>query len=89
MVKPVADDVGVNPLIEVAEATPRFGVTSVGEVLITTFPVPVKALETTFLLASVNNACEAVVLERTGAAVKVATPVTTKVPPPDFDNASP
>ena len=56
MVKPVAADVGVNPLIEVAEATPRLGVTKVGEVLITTLPVPVVGLETTFLDASVNKA---------------------------------
>ena len=54
---------------------------NVGETLITTLPVPVIALETTFLLASVNKACEAVALESTGAAVRVVTPVTASVPP--------
>ena len=49
--------------------------------LITTFPVPVIGLDTTFLDASVNNASDAVVLLNTGAAVKVATPVTANVPP--------
>ena len=54
---------------------------SVGEALITTFPVPVNELETTFLLASVNKAWDAVALESTGAAVRVVTPVTVSVPP--------
>ena len=39
-----------------AEGVPNAGVTSVGEVLITTFPDPVIAFEIIFLLASVNNA---------------------------------
>ena len=61
-------------------AAPITGVIRVGEVLITTLPVPVTAFETTFLLASVNKACEAVALENTGAAVRVVTPVTASVP---------
>lgn len=43
-----------------ALGVPRAGVTRVGLVLITTFPVPVMALDTRFLLASVNTAWEAV-----------------------------
>ena len=58
------------------EGIPKSGVTRVGEVLITTLPVPVTAFEITFLLASVNKACEAVVVESTGAAPNVLTPVT-------------
>jgi hypothetical protein len=49
----------VRPLREVAVAAPRTGVTSVGEVDITTLPVPVMALDTKFFEASVNTACEA------------------------------
>ena len=42
IVKPVAAAVGVNPLIDVAVATPKMGVTSVGDVFITKVePVPV------------------------------------------------
>jgi len=44
---------------------------NVGESLITTLPVPVIGLETTPLLALVNNACDAVAVESTGAAENV------------------
>jgi hypothetical protein len=54
----------VRPLREVAVAAPRTGVTSVGEVDITTLPVPVMALDTKFFEASVNTACEAVRADR-------------------------
>ena len=53
---------------------------SVGLADITTFPVPVMALETRPLEASVKTACEAVRLDRIGWAVSVATPVTLNVP---------
>ena len=63
------------PLVNVtALGTPKFGVVKVGEVDITTLPVPVIALETTFLLASVNKACDAVVVDKIGAAENVLTP---------------
>ncbi len=38
---PVAFDVSVNPLIDVAVAAPNVGVTNVGDVARTRFPVPV------------------------------------------------
>jgi hypothetical protein len=52
----------------------------VGLALIITFPVPVIGLETRPLEPSVNMACDAVVEENTGAAVKVATLETPRVP---------
>ena len=53
---PVATVDVIDPLTFklVPVAAPIFGVTKVGEVLITTFPVPVIEFETIFLLASVN-----------------------------------
>jgi hypothetical protein len=47
-----------------ADGVPKAGVTSVGEVDITTLPVPVMALDTKFFEASVNTACEAVRADR-------------------------
>ena len=71
----------IMPCKDVAVATPRVGVTNVGEVDITTLPVPVMALLTRPLEASVNTALLAVRLDRMGCAVNVATPVTANVPP--------
>jgi len=73
---PVATVDVIDPLTFklVPVAAPIFGVTKVGEVLITTFPVPVIRFETIFLLASVNNACEAVAEDKTGAVVNVLAP---------------
>ena len=73
---PVATVDVIDPLtlILVPVAAPIFGVNNIGELLITTFPVPVIGFDTIFLLASVNNACDAVDVERTGTSVNVLTP---------------
>jgi len=67
-----------NVLERVIAAAPIVPV-KVGDALITTFPDPVRALETSCLDPLVNMAWEAVALLNTGAAVKVATPVTARV----------
>ncbi len=46
-----------------------------GALLITTFPLPVISFDTIFLLASVNKAFEAVVVDKTGAAKNVLAPL--------------
>ena len=53
---------------------------NVAELDITTLPVPEIGLETTFLLPSVNKACEAVAVDKTGAAEKVFAPANVCVP---------
>lgn len=73
----VAEVVGavmVTLFMLVAVAAPMVGVVRVGLVDITTFPVPVIVLDTMFLLASVNSACEAVAVDRTGAEENVLAP---------------
>ena len=64
---------------KVALAPPMVPV-SVGEADITTLPVPVMALLTNPLEASVNTAWLAVNEDKIGCAVNVATPVTANVP---------
>jgi hypothetical protein len=59
-VEPVAGAVIATLLILVAVAAPRVGVTKVGDVDMTTLPLPVIALLTKFLFASENTACDAV-----------------------------
>ena len=51
-----------------------------GETLITTLPLPVTGLETTFLPASVKRACEAAAPESIGAEAKVVTPEMVRFP---------
>jgi hypothetical protein len=70
--KPLAVPVILGPTK--VDGVPKAGLTSVGEVLMTTFPVPVIAFDTIFLLASVNTACEAVAVDKVGAAENVLAP---------------
>jgi hypothetical protein len=73
-VKPAA--VPVRFVATPADGVPISGVTRIALFDITTFPVPVIALETRPLLASENTGREAVKLDKIGCAVRVATPVT-------------
>ena len=57
-----------------ADGVPKAGLIIVGEVLMTTFPVPVISFDTIFLLISVNKAFEAVAVDKTGADENVFTP---------------
>jgi hypothetical protein len=80
---PVTPVVSGSPVKLVATplvGVPSIGVTRVGLVDITTLPVPVIVLLTNPSLALVNTGSEAVRLNITGCAVKVATPVTPRVP---------
>ena len=64
---------------DVADAAPKTGVTSVGDVASTLLPVPVFVTLTRPLDASVATALEAVRLEKIGCALKVVMPVTPRV----------
>jgi hypothetical protein len=80
---PVTPVVSGSPVRLVATplvGVPSIGVTRVGLVDITTLPVPVIVLLTRPLNASVNTGSAAVRLDTIGCAVKVATPVTPRVP---------
>ena len=55
MVNPVVAAVGLSPLIEVTVATPRTGVTRVGEVAKTVTPVPVSSVNAPDKLAELNE----------------------------------
>jgi hypothetical protein len=66
-------------VIDVADAEPKIGVTKVGLVANTFSPVPVFVTLIKFLLASMPAALEAVKLEKMGATLNVATPVTPNV----------
>jgi hypothetical protein len=80
---PVTPVVSGSPVRLVAiplEGVPNAGVVSEGLMDITTLPVPVIVLLTRPLEASVNTGSAAVRLDTIGCAVKVATPVTPRVP---------
>ena len=80
---PVTPVVNGSPVRLVAiplEGVPSAGVVSEGLMDMTTLPVPVIVLLTRPLEASVNTGSEAVRLDTIGCAVKVATPVTPRVP---------
>ena len=76
-VPPLATGSGVESVMAAAPIVP----VSVGDADITTFPVPVMALDAKPFDPSLKTACEAVSEERIGWAVSVAMPVTANVPP--------
>ena len=90
-VAPVVGAVSVTLLMVVAVATPRTGVTKVGEVEKTRVPVPVSSLiaeeterespvEESTLLASLKTNLEAVRAELVMPPVKVEAPLTERAP---------